>query len=310
MLMQNSNTTMVLDNATQITDVVWQSINNLITSIIERLPYLIAGALVLLLFWLLSSLVKKVFWSVTKRTKLDERLRILFSRLIVVFVFVLGIFTALTVVVPSFAFGDFIAGLGLTSLAIGFATKDILNHLISGVLILWQQPFRIGDYLIMKEDQGWVEYIGVRATSLRKGNGEVILIPNGDIYSSPLKIRRAGASYPKSMKVTIGDNSDVEETKRITRRTLLESASIVSEPPPKVVITDLESEGIGITANFRINSNENRPLEVFDEAASRILEVLSDARIEVFPPTSTILQRPKDELSSAKEADYTRRAEM
>jgi small conductance mechanosensitive channel len=310
MLMQNSNTTLVLDNATQITDVVWQSINNLITSIVERLPYLIAGALVLLLFWLLSSVVKKVFWTVTKRTKLDERLRILFSRLIVVFVFVLGIFTALTVVVPSFAFGDFIAGLGLTSLAIGFATKDILNHLISGVLILWQQPFRIGDYLIMKDDQGWVEYIGVRATSLRKSNGEVILIPNGDIYSSPLKIRRSGASYPMSLKFTIGYNSDVEETKRITRSTLLESNSIVSEPPPKVVITDLESDGICVTANFRINSNENRPLEVFDEAASRVLDVLSDARIEIFPPTSTILQQPKDELNSTKDADYTGRAEM
>lgn len=291
MFLQNSNSARgVLSNATQITDVVWQSINGLLTSIVARLPHLIAGAIVLLLFWLLSKLVRRVFWSASQRTKLDERLRILFSRLIVVFIIVLGMFTALTIIVPSFGFGDFIAGLGLTSLAIGFATKDILNHLISGILILWQQPFRIGDYIIMKDDEGWVNSIGVRATSLRRSNGEIILIPNGDIYSSPLKIRRAGASYPMSLKFNIGYDGDVDKSKRITRDALLASDSIVSDPPPKVVVTDLAVEGVRITANFRINSHENRPLEAFDEAASKVMESLMAAGIDIYPPTAMLMQ--------------------
>jgi len=300
MLLQNSNTRIVLDNAAQITEVVWLSINELVTSIIARLPYILAGAIVLIIFWLLSSLIKKIFWSATQRAKLDDRLRILFSRLIVVFVFVLGIFTALTIVVPSFAFGDFIAGLGLTSLAIGFATKDILNHMISGILILWQRPIRTGDYIFVKDDEGWVENIGVRATSLKKSNGEEILIPNGDIYSCSLRIRRAGAGYPMSLKFSVGYSSDIEETKKITRATLLASDSVASEPPPKVVITDLVSEGIRVTANFRINSNENRPLEVFDEAASRVLKALSDSDIEIFPPTSMIMQKNNSEYEHSE----------
>ena len=298
MFLQGANTQQVLDNATHITDVVWQSINNLTMSIFARLPYLIAGAIVVALFWLFSQLIKKIFSSATRRTRLDERLRILFSRLIVGVVFVLGIFTALTVVVPSFAFGDFIAGLGLTSLAIGFATKDILNHLISGILILWQQPFRIGDYISVKGDAGWVHFIGVRATTLRKSNGEMILIPNGDIYSSPLVVRRAGATYPMSLKFNIGYGSDVEETKRITRTTLLASKSIVQDPAPSVVISDLAAEGICVTANFRINSNENRPNAVFDEAASTVLESLAGADIEVFPPSSVYMEKPAVETSS------------
>jgi small conductance mechanosensitive channel len=292
MLFQNSNSQSVLTGANQITNVVWQSINNLLTSVLAQLPYLIAGALVLLLFWVMSSLVRKIFLSATKRTRLDERLRILFSRLIVTFVFILGIFTSLTVVVPSFAFGDFIAGLGLTSLAIGFATKDILNHLISGVLILWQQPFRIGDYIAVKENEGWVHYIGVRATSLRKSNGEIILIPNGDIYSSPLKVRRAGANYPMSVKFNIGYDSDIDETKRIMGETLRASKSVVDDPAPRVAITDLAAEGIRVTANFRINSNENRPLEVYDELASQILNALGEAGIHVFPPSSVYMEKP------------------
>ncbi len=289
----------VLDNASQISNVVWQSINGLLTSIVARLPHLIAGAAVILLFWLFSILARKIFSTASRRTRLDVRLQILFSRLMVVFIFVLGIFTALTIIIPSFAFGDFIAGLGLTSLAIGFATKDILNHLISGVLILWQQPFRIGDYIIMKDDEGRVEYIGVRATSLKRSNGEVILIPNGDIYSSPFRIRRAGTSYPLSMKFNIGYNSDVAESKRITCNALLESESVVSEPPPKVVVSELAAEGIRITANFRINSHENRPLEAFDEAASNVIEALTEAGIELYPPT--MLLQPMNGVALASE---------
>lgn len=290
-LFQNSTRTSgVLDNASQITDVVWQSINNLLTSIVARLPYLIAGAIVVILFWLLSGLIKKIFLSTTRRTRLDERLRILFGRLIVVVIFVLGIFTALTIVIPSFAFGDFIAGLGLTSLAIGFATKDILNNLISGILILWQQPFRIGDYVVLKDDEGRVETIGVRATSLKRASGEVILIPNGDIYSNPFRIRRAGAVYPMSLKFNIGYDTDLARCKHITRETLFESESVVSEPPPKVIVTDLSAEGIRITANFRINSYESRPLEAFDDAASRVVAALLKAGIEIYPPTTMITQ--------------------
>jgi small conductance mechanosensitive channel len=295
MILQATGGRAVLENANQVKDVVWLSINNLITEIIAQLPYLIAGVIVLILFWALSSIVRRVFMSATKRTRLDERLRILFSRLLVTMVFVLGIFTTLTVVVPSFAFGDFIAGLGLTSLAIGFATKDILNHLISGVLILWQQPFRIGDYLALKENEGWVHYIGVRATSLRKSNGEIVLIPNGDIYSSPLMVRRAGTAYPMTLKFNVGYDSNIDETKKVVEDTLIESERIVDEPAPRVAITDLTSDGIRVTANFRINSNENRPLVVFDEVASKILRSLGKQGIEVFPPSSVYMERPPNE---------------
>lgn len=280
----------VLDNATTIGDVVWESINSLFTSIVERLPYLIAGAIVLVLFYLAAILIRKIFWSTSKRTRLDERLRILFSRLIVVFVVVLGLFTALTIIIPSFAFGDFIAGLGLTSLAIGFATKDILNHLISGVMILWQQPFRIGDHIVLKDDEGRVEYIGVRATSLKRANGEVILIPNGDIYSSPFRVRRAGASYPLSLKFALGYDVDLSVAKRIARDTLVASTYVVETPEPKVIVTALESEGVKLSANFRIDSTENRPNIALDSVASDLVAAFRNEQIAIYPPAETLIK--------------------
>jgi small-conductance mechanosensitive channel len=87
--------------ASQITEVAWNSINGLLTAIVARLPFIIAGILVAVIFFLFAKVIKRVFLATTTRARLDERLRILFSRLIVVAIAVLGIFTALTVIVPS-----------------------------------------------------------------------------------------------------------------------------------------------------------------------------------------------------------------
>jgi len=130
----------IIGQASEITDVTWNSINGLITGTVERLPYILAGILVLGIFYIAARLSKGLFWLATRRTKLDQRLKILFSRLIYVFLIVLGVFTAFSVIVPSFSFGNIIAGFGLTSVIIGFATKDIINNLLSGVMILWHKP--------------------------------------------------------------------------------------------------------------------------------------------------------------------------
>lgn len=298
MFFQNSNTSArVIDNASKIGDVVWDSINNLFTTIVAQLPYLIAGSIVVLLFWILANVFRRVFLTATKRTRLDERLRVLFSRLIVVLVFVLGFFTALTVIVPSFAFGDFIAGLGLTSIAIGFATKDILSHLISGVMILWQQPFRTGDYLIMKDDEGKVEYIGVRATSLRRSTGEAVLVPNGDIYSSTLRIRKAGATYPMALKFLVSFDTNLERAKSVTAAAIASSTKVSNDPAPSVTVTAMTADGIELRANFSTNSYENKPGEAFEEAVIRLVDELRDEAIEVFPPTTMVIDhQPGDRL--------------
>lgn len=280
-----------------VTDSVMGSVNQITQSVFGRLPFILSGLIVLMIFWFLSKGIKALFMAATGRTRMDKRLRILFSRMVVIFVIIIGIFTSLTVVIPSFTFGDLIAGLGFTSFVVGFATKDILNNFLSGVLILWQQPFRIGDHIFVGKDQGKVEYIGVRATSLRKDDGELVLIPNGDMYSSALTIRGAGSKRRMNLKFSIGYEADIAEAKVHIREALHGIGKIVNDPEERIVITDLSSDGVDITVYFWINTNENRPMDVFDAAATAIKEALDKAGIELFPPDSVIVQRPKNEIA-------------
>ena len=290
----------IVNLTTEIHDTVLESIRSMVTGIFGRLPFLLAGLIVLLLFWLLSKVARYLFMAATRRTKLDTRLRTLISRILVVIVVSLGVLTALTVVIPSFNFGSLIAGLGFSSFVIGFATKDILNNFLSGILILWQRPFHIGDYLFVGTNQGKVEYIGVRATSLRKDDGELILIPNGDMYSSALTIRGAGSKRRMNLKFSIGYDEPINHAKEIAYQSLLNTEGVVSDPKPRVLVTDLSADGVNVAVNFWINTNESKPLQVFDRAAIGIIRVLDEAGIDLFPPGSMIVQRPKEEIDEER----------
>ncbi|CAN5635310.1 mechanosensitive ion channel family protein [soil metagenome] len=284
-------------------EVALSSINNLLNSIVERLPYILAGILVLIIFWILSKIIKRIFWTASSKTKLDNRLRILFGRLIAVVVTILGIFTALTVIIPSFGFGDLITGLGFTSFVIGFATKDILNNLLSGVLILWQQPFQIGDYIFVKSIEGNVEYIGVRATRLRKDDGELILIPNGEMYSNALTIRGAGAGRRMKLQISVGFDADVDETKQIIYGVLEKLEGVENEPKPNIVVTDLTTDGANLSIYFWVNTDTNSPLQIFDQVASGIKKALSKNNIELYPPPTVIMQNPNKQKTAETEEE-------
>ncbi len=296
MILQNSR---ILDNTSQITQIVYDSINNLLATIFDRLPNIVAGLVVLLTFYFFGKFFKWVFRVSTRRAALDVRIQILFSRLIGVVLLILGIFAAFTVIIPSFQFGDLIAGLGFTSFVIGFAAKDILNNLFSGVLILWHEPFRIGDYIFVKDKEGKVEYIGVRATTLRTDDGEKILMPNGEMYSNALVIRGAGAERRKRLRITIAYDADIQKAKASIMNSLENLEGVSQDRESNVYVTELVSEGVMLSLYFWIDTDLHSAIEVTDRVATGVKEALIESDIELYPPGSIIVQNAADD-SAAK----------
>lgn len=266
------------------------SIRRMFVGFGARLPYFVAGIIILVIFWLFSKLIRWVFMRTTRTTRMNTQLRILVSRLIAVFMFVVGIFTALSVVIESFNFGQVIAGLGFTSFIVGFATKDILSNFLSGILILWQRPFNIGDYLFVGSNQGKVEHIGVRATLLRKDDGEAVLIPNGEMYSSALTIRGAGKLRRMTLKFTLGFDAELERAKDIILSTTTSVSGVEADPKPNVYVTEFTNEGAMITVQFWIDTNENKPLRVFDAVSIDVLKALNSAGETINKKTNEVAE--------------------
>ena len=266
-------------------EAITASIRSLIEGVAGRLPYIVAGVIVMMLFWLLSRFFRWLFLSGSSRTRMDAQLRILVGRLIAGGLIVIGIFSGLSVVIDSFDFGQVIAGLGFTSFVVGFATKDILNNFLSGIFILWQRPFALGDYLFVGSNQGRVEHIGVRATMLRKDDGEAVIIPNGEMYSSALTIRGAGKKRRMNLKFHLAFDEDLPNAKRLVLESLSRTEGIVHEPSPNVHVTDYAPEGAVLSVQFWIDTNENKPLRVYDGAAIGIINTMREAGIVINPPS-------------------------
>jgi small-conductance mechanosensitive channel len=145
-----------------------------------------------------------------------------------------------------------------------------------------------------------VEYIGVRATTLRKDDGEIILIPNSEMYSSVVTIRGAGDRLRMTLKLKIGFDQNPELTKQCALDGLDAVAGIVDSPAPTALVTEFAPSGVSITVTFWIDTNERKPQEIYDQAAIAILAAIRKAGLELFPPEELVLEKPVEIIDERK----------
>jgi small conductance mechanosensitive channel len=124
-----------------------------------------------------------------------------------------GLLVCATIVFPSIRPADALATLGIGSIAVGFAFKDILQNWIAGLLILLRRPFRRGDQIVINNYEGTVEHIEARATILKTYDGRRVIIPNSDVYTRAMIVNTAFPKRRSEYEVGIGD--DIETARRV-----------------------------------------------------------------------------------------------
>ena len=137
-------------------------------------------------FWLASVVARRLVISVA--SKADPNLNFVFrmvGRVVSAVLLLFGAVTALGTIGVNVS--ALVAGLGLTGFTLGFATKDILSKLMSGVLILLYRPFSINDHITVAGLEGLVTEIDLRYTRLEKG-GQVYLIPNSLLITNTIAL--------------------------------------------------------------------------------------------------------------------------
>jgi len=138
---------------------------------------------ILLAFYILSRAITKIINTSASRFDLDPNLVSLTRRVNRITLFVLGLLTALGTLGVNIS--AMVAGLGLTGFALGFALKDTISNLLSGVLILLYRPFQIGNVIKVGSFEGEVIGIDLRYTIL-VSDEQKILIPNSKMFTDPI----------------------------------------------------------------------------------------------------------------------------
>src|SRR4030088_1898123 len=167
----------------------WEAAYQMLDSFFGRLPSLIVGVIVFFVFYLFSILLSRVILRTTRRHRPD--MGVVFARLMSAATILLGFLVAFSVVAPSFQAGDLIKILGISGVAIGFAFQNILQNVLAVLVLLWAEPFRIGDEIKLDPYEGTVEEIQTRATIIKTYDGRRVVIPNADLFTHSVIVNTA-----------------------------------------------------------------------------------------------------------------------
>lgn len=200
----------------------------------------------------------------------------------------LGALVAATIVFPSISPANLLSTLGIGSIAIGFAFKDILQNWIAGLLILLRQPFRRGDQIKSGEFEGTVEHVEARATLIRTYDGQRVVIPNSDIYTRALIVRTA---YPKrrtEYEVGIAYEDDIDAARQAILAALEQVEGIEKDPVPDVLPWSLESSQVNLKVRWWTASKRSTVVAVRARVIEAVKKALDAASIEIPYPKRVI----------------------
>ncbi len=154
-----------------------------VAQILQFFINFVIALVIFITFWIISIIFRRIVKRYGKHTRLEQVVISLISQVINVVILIIGAITALgTVGVDVSAL---VAGLGLTSFALGFALQDILANVLSGLLLLIYRPFRLGNLVRVGANEGHVVAIDLRYTTLRTET-QYILIPNQNLFKESI----------------------------------------------------------------------------------------------------------------------------
>ncbi|PIG91829.1 mechanosensitive ion channel protein MscS [Gloeocapsopsis sp. IPPAS B-1203] len=268
----------------------WNKIGGMIDSFIIMLPNIVLALIVFILFFFAARWLKLLVKRFTRRHRQARNLGMVLGRLAQGTVILLGLFVALSIIVPTFRAGDLVQLLGISGVAIGFAFRDILQNFLAGILILLTEPFKIEDQIVFKNFEGTVENIETRATTIRTYDGRRIVIPNSELFTNSVTVNTAFDARRIEYDVGIGYGDDVDEAKRLMLEAIYSVDDVLRDPAPDVLVLELAESSVNIRARWWIKPPRRMDdLNSRDKVISAIKHKLVENGIDLPYPTRQIL---------------------
>ncbi|ENW94130.1 mechanosensitive ion channel family protein [Acinetobacter dispersus] len=267
----------------------YTTIDKIMDSFWERIPYIGIAITVFIIFWLLTKLFKLfIRKTLENRSYTRQNLVLVLNRVGSTFIIFFGFLIALVIAIPGFTPSQLIGALGIGSVAIGFAFKDIFQNLLSGILILISEPFRIGDDIVVNGLEGNVEDIQIRATFLRSPDGRRIVIPNATVYTSAVTVNNAYQRRRCEFVVGIGYEDDMQKAKKIILDILDRNLNVLSQPGFSVNVTALADFSINLTVRWWVNTTETSTSASISEIQELVVTAFDEKGISIPYPVQEV----------------------
>jgi small conductance mechanosensitive channel len=280
-----------LTDPESVVDTIRGAFDDPLTDVIAALPRLVVAVLVLALGLVLARLATRGLERALSRPSLDPSVRTLLRQ--VGRLTILLLVTLLTLAVAGVEVGAALAGLGIAGLAFAFAFQNILENFIAGMFILVRRPFRPGDQILTNDVEGTVEDIDLRVTRLVDYDGEVVLVPNADVFRTTLvNLTERGR---RRTRLTIGvDYRDDHDVAREVIRTAVEGVDgVLAEPAVEVLLTELGESSVDFEVRYWTLPDIRSVRHTQDRVLSAAKRAIDEAGLTIPWPIRTLVVDPE-----------------
>lgn len=225
---------------------------------VTLLQLLITLILLAIGLWIARRIEKKLAATLTVRQVNQDVVQLLRRtfQILVLIALVTTVLSLLNVPLASFAFIT-----GAVAIGIGFGAQNIINNFISGWILMWERPIRIGDFLELGDMRGTVEAINTRSTRMKRIDGVHLLIPNSQLLENVvINWTIVDRLMRSTVRVGVQYGSDVALVKKLLEQTLNDNPNVLEDPAPSVIFEDFGDSSLIFDAYFWIETTSERSL--------------------------------------------------
>jgi len=255
------------------------ALDRTVTALSTKSPNLLLALVVFGIFLLLALGVPRLLRRGLRRANLPpETVRV--AERITFFVFlILGLFAALNEL--DISLGALGIEVSILSVAVGFALKDLLTNLVSGMLILSSRPFVVGDQIRIKDFEGTVATIGMRGTTLVTYDGRHVILPNIDVFTNPVINNTASPLRRHSILLGVSPEADLAQVRKILLVALDKMPEVAQDPAPEVLVAQIADFDIKLEIRIWTAALQSEVKRINSEATQTLYTVLIANHVEI-----------------------------
>ncbi len=167
---------------------------------------------------------------------------------------------------------------GAVGVGLGFGLQNIFANFISGLIIMFERPIKIGDHVVLAGVDGDVVMIGIRATTLRTAQGSLVAVPNQAIISNNVMNWNTGPAGDGSLlSLQFRMAGEVEDNKAFLLRVLADNADVLKVPAVAAFVVAADHGGYLVEVHFGVRGDASERLAIVSAIYSTVLAELARA---------------------------------
>jgi small conductance mechanosensitive channel len=224
------------------------TLKDLIIAILGFIPRIIVAGLFLGFFWLIYRGVRRLVLGSLGTAGVDQSIRDMLGSLIKWAIMGFGLVIACNQIGVQIA--ALLTGVSIIGLAVGFAAKETIENFIAGIVIFWDKPFKVGDWVEVEGVFGEVKRVTFRSTRILDGSGQYYVFPNTAMLSKKLSNYSTCPATKVKIDISIAYKESVERARQVLLALLEADDRVSQDPEPSVGVTKCGGGSVDLTFSF------------------------------------------------------------